>query len=118
MPDRSPPAPHSVSPKLSLLDIDYPYLVAGDFNIHHSTADHARLLSPKEQREFAIYFDRDADLGFTLRNTPRVYTRFPYTGGHRSSAIEMAFANPPLFPAFGSWNTSTLPSAGPIMLPY
>ena len=52
-----PPAPHSVSPESSVLDLDYPYLVVGDFNIHTSAANASRLLSSKEERESAPDFD-------------------------------------------------------------
>jgi len=43
-----PPAPHSASPQSSLLDVDHPYLVAGDFNIPNSATDPSRLLSSKK----------------------------------------------------------------------
>jgi len=52
------PFPHSVSPESSLLDLDHPYLVAGDFNIHNAATDPSRLLSSKEEKESAPYFDR------------------------------------------------------------
>jgi len=111
------PAPYSVSPEVSLLDIDYSYLFAGDFNIHNSATDPSRLLSSREQTESAPYFNRAADLGFTLLNTSGIYTRFPLTGTHRPSAIDMAFANPQLFPTVPSWDMSTLPSTGSDHLP-
>jgi len=114
------PFPHSVSPESSLLDLDHPYLVAGDFNIHNATADPSRLRSSKEEKDSAPYFDRASDLGFTLLNTPAVYTRFPFSGNHRPSTIDLAFANPHMFPAFRSWDASSLPSTGsdhaPIMI--
>ena len=69
-----PPAPHLVSPASSLLDLDYPYLVTSDFHIHNSATEPSRLLSSKEKRESAPYFDRAADLGFTRLNTPSIYT--------------------------------------------
>ena len=106
------PAPYSVSPESSLLDLDYLYLVAGHFNIHNSATDPSRLLSSKEERESAPYFDLAADLGFTLLNTPGVYTRFPFTGIHRPSAIDLAFANSCIFSSFRSWDMSSLPSTG------
>jgi len=68
------PAANSVSPKSSLLDLEYPYLVAGDFNIYNSATDPCMLMSSKEQGESAPYFDRATDLGFTLLNTPGIYT--------------------------------------------
>jgi len=114
------PFPHSVSPESSLLDLDHPYLVAGDFNIHNAATDPSRLLSSKEEKESAPYFDRASDLGFTLLNTPGVYTRFPFSGNHRPGTIDLAFANPQMFPAFRSWDASSLPSTGsdhtPIMI--
>jgi len=69
-----PPAPPSVSPKSSLLDLDYPYLVAGDFNIHNSATNPSSLRFSKEHKESTPYFDRATDLGFTLLNTTCVYT--------------------------------------------
>ena len=109
---RLTPFPYSVSPESSLLNLDHPYLVAGDFNIHNAAANPSRLLSWKEEKESAPYFDRASDLGFTLLNTPEVYTRFPFSGNHRPSTIDLAFANPQIFPAFRSWDASSLPSMG------
>jgi len=106
------PLPPSLSPESSILNLDHPYLVAGDFNIHNGAADPSRLLSSKEEKESAPYFDRASDLGFTLLNTPAVYTRFPFSGNHRPSTIDLAFANPQMFPAFRSWDASSLPSTG------
>jgi len=107
-----PPSPHSVSPESSLLDFEHPYLVAGDFNIHNAATDPSRILSSKEERESAPYFDQASDLGFTLLNVPGVHTWFPFSGTHRPSPIDLAFANPHMFPAFRSWDASSLPSTG------
>ena len=108
----SPPNPQTVSPETALYDLLYPYLVAGDFNIHNAATDPSRLLSVKEEKESAPYFGLATDLGFTLLNTPGVYTRFPFTGTHRPSVIDLAFVNPHMFPAFRSWDASSLPSTG------
>ena len=102
MPDHSLHPPHSVSPESSLLHLEHPYLVAGDFNIHNAATDPSRLLSSKEERESARYFERASDLGFTLLNIPGLYTRFPLTGTHRPSTIDLAFANSHMFAAFRS----------------
>jgi len=114
------PFPHSVSPKSSILDLDHPYLVPGDFNIHNAATDPSRLLSSKEEKESATYFDRASDLDFTLLNTPAVYTQFPFSANHRPSTIDLAFANPQMFPAIRSWDALSLPSTGsdhtPIMI--
>jgi len=107
-----PPAPHSVSPETALPAFDFPSLVAGDFNIHNTASDPSRLLSSKEERESAPYFNRARDLGYTLLNTPGIYTRFPFTGTHRPSAIDLAFANPEIIPTFRSWDSTSLPSTG------
>jgi len=56
-----PPAPHSVSPETALPVFDFPYLVAGDFIIHDAASDPSRLLSSKEERESAPYFNRATD---------------------------------------------------------
>jgi len=112
MPDRSLQGPHSVSPETYLSIFDFPSLVAGDHNIHNAGVDPARLLSSKEEKESASYFNRATDLGYTLLNTPGIYTRFPFTGTHRPSTIDLAFANPYMFPAFCSWDSSSLPSTG------
>jgi len=77
-----PPFPHSVSPESSLLELNHPYLVAGDFNIHNAATNPFRLLSSKEERESAPYFDSGSDLGFTLLHTPGIYTLFPFSGAH------------------------------------
>ena len=115
-----PPFPHSVSPESSLLDLNHPYLVAGDFNIHNAATNPSRLLSSREEKESAPYFDRVSDLGFTHLNTPGIYTRFPFSGTHRPSTIYLAFTNPHMFSAFRSWDAQSLPSTGsdhaPIMI--
>jgi len=56
-----PPAPQSISPESSLLEVDYPYLVAGGYNIRNSATDPSRLLSFKEESESASYFERASD---------------------------------------------------------
>jgi len=107
-----PPFPHSVSPEHSLLDLDHPYLVAGDFNIHNAAIDPTRLLSSKEEKESAPYFDRASERGFTLLNTPGIYTQFTFSGTHRPGIIDLAFANPHMFSAFRSRDASSLSSTG------
>jgi len=105
-----PSSPHSVSPESSLLNLEPRYLVASDFNIHNAGTDPSRLLSLKEEKESASYFDQASDLGFTPLNVPGVHTRFPSSGTHRPSTIDLAFANRPMCPGFRSRDTSSLPS--------
>jgi len=107
-----PLAPHSVSPETTFPVFDFPYMVAGDFNIHNAASDPSRLLSSKEEKESAPYFGRASDLGYTLLNTPGIYTRFPFSGTQRPTTIDLAFANPYAFPVFHLWDSTTLPSRG------
>jgi len=97
-----PPAPHSVSPETALPAFDFPYLVAGDFNIQNAASDPSRLLSSNGEKESAPYFNRATDLGYTLLNTPGIHTQFPFTETHRPSTIDLAVANPEIFSAFSS----------------
>src|SRR6195952_4366087 len=103
---------HSVPPHVALQPFDFPYLVAGDFNIHNSASDPFRITSATEDLASAPYYERASDLGFHLLNTPGVYTRFPMTASHRPSVIDLAFANPHMLPFFQSWDVSSLPSTG------
>ena len=89
-----PPPFHTVSPDTALEDLDIPYLVAGDFNIHNPASDPLRVISVTEERTSAPYFDCAADLGFALLNTPGIYTRYPLSGNYGPSAIDLAFATP------------------------
>jgi len=87
-------------------------LVAGDFNINNGATNPTRLLFSKEERESAPYFERASDLGFTLLNTPGIYTSFPFTGTQRPSTIDLALANPQFVSAYRPWDASSLPSTG------
>jgi len=49
-----PPAPDSVSPQSSLLDLDYHYLVAGDFNMYNSATNPSGLLFSKKKSQSAL----------------------------------------------------------------
>jgi len=40
-----PPFPYSVPPESSFLELNHPYLVAGDFNVHNAATDPSRVLS-------------------------------------------------------------------------
>jgi len=111
-PDHSPHTPTQFPPEPSLWDLKYLYLVAGEIKIHNAATHGSRVLSTNEENESAPYFDRAMDLGFTLLNTPGVYTRFPFTGTHRPSVIDLAFANQQIFLAFCSWDASALASTG------
>ena len=102
----------SVSPATAFQQADFPYLVAGDFNIHNPASDPLRIFSYAEELESAPFYDLASDRGFRLINSPGVYTRFRLSGSHRPSTIDLAFANPLMSPAFAAWNTTSLPSTG------
>ena len=82
------------------------------FGLHNGGTDPSRLLSSRDEKESTPYFDQASDLGFTLLNTPGMYTRFPFSGSLRPSTIDLAFTNPHMFPAFRSWDALSLPSTG------
>ena len=107
----------SVDPPDALPNVDFPCLVAGDFNIHNHAVDPLRVISRSEEKASTPYFDRATDLAYSLLNTPDVYTRFPLSGTFRPSAIDLAFANPLIRPAFVFWDTTTLPSTGSDHIP-
>ena len=102
----------TVSPQTALQQVDFPLLVAGDFNIHNPASNLLQVFSYKEELESAPFFDLASERGFRLLNTPGVYTRFPLAGSNRPGVIDLAFANPLMSPAFEAWDSSLLPSTG------
>ena len=102
----------TVSPQTALQQVDFPLLVAGDFNIHNPAADPLRVFSYKEELESTPFFSLASERVFRLLNTPGVYTRSPLAGSSRPGVIDLAFANPLMYPAFEAWDTSSLPSTG------
>ena len=83
----------------------------GDFNIHHPSADPIRRHNSSELKASFPYFSRAAEHGYTLQNTPGVYTRFPLQGSSRPSVLDLAFASSSLVPFFQGWS-SDLRSTG------
>jgi len=100
----------SVSPVDLFPQHDFPTLVLGDLNIHHSASDPTRVLSGYDQFISSPYFDTASAHLFSLLNTPGVYSRFPSTSNHRPAVLDLAFANTALLPYFSSWNQSLLPT--------
>ena len=89
---------------------DFPSLVLGDLNIHHSASDPTRLLCTYDQFIRSPYFDRASPQLFSLLNTPGVYIRFPFNTHHRPAVLDLSFANTALLPYFCSWNPSFPPT--------
>jgi len=100
----------SVSPVDLFPQDEFPTLVLGDLNIHHSASDQTRLLSHYNQFISFPNFDRASDQLFSLRNTPGVYSRFPFTPNHRPALLDLSFANSALLAYFSSWNPSLPPT--------
>jgi len=91
-------------------------LTLGDLNIHHPTSDPLRGFKEDEIATSAPYFDRATELGFSLLNTPGVFTRFSMSLIGRPGVIALAFACPLLAPYFSQWS-DTLPSTGSDPIP-
>lgn len=102
----------SVKPEVAFQQLDFPYIVAGDFNSHSPTTDPSRVFSYSEELASTPFHSRASDLCFRLLNTPGAYTRYPLSGTHGPGVIDMSFANPHMSPAFSAWDASTLPSTG------
>ena len=92
----------TVAPQHALPVPSHPTLVVGDFNIHHPLSDPLRVHSQAKLHAFFLYFWPAADLGYSLLNTPGVYTRFSRSDTGRPSVLDLAFASPALAPFFKS----------------
>jgi len=66
----------SVPPDIIFPSSPLPTLTLGDLNIHHPMADPLRTFKEDEIATSTPYFDRATELGFSLLNTPGVFTRF------------------------------------------
>lgn len=106
----------TVPPDLLFQEFSFPCLIMGDLNLHHSLPDPLRVLSRTEHLVSTPYFERAADLSYSLLNDPGVYTRFPFDDSSRPSVLDLAFANSPLAPYVLSWATD-LPSTGSDHIP-
>ena len=93
-----------------------PTLTLGDMNIHHPTSDPLRTFKEDEIATSAPYFDRATDLGYSLLNTPGIFTRFSMSNIGRPGVLDLAFACPLLAPYFTEWS-DPLPSTGSDHIP-
>ena len=106
----------SVPADLIFPNISTPFLTLGDLNIYHPTADPVRTFREDELATSVPYFDRATELGYSLLNTPGVYTRFSMSLVGRSGVIDLPFACPLLTPYFSEWS-DPLPSTGSDHIP-
>src|SRR5437879_6039280 len=88
----------------------------GDFNLHHPLPDPLCELSSQDISVSAPYFERAANLGYSLLNVPGIFTGFPFDSSSCPGVLVVSFANPAAFPFFQSWE-ATLPSTGSDYVP-
>jgi len=101
----------SVPPDIVFPSSPLPTLSLGDLNIHHPTADPLRTFNEDEIATSTPYFDRATDLGFSLLNTPGVFTWFSMSLIRRPGVLDLAFPCPHLSQYFSEWS-DPLPSTG------
>jgi len=106
----------SVPPEIIFPSSPLPTLTLGDLNIHHPTANPLRTFKEDEIATSSPYFERATDLGFSLLNTPCVFTRFSMSLIGRPGVLDLAFACPLLAPYFTEWS-DPLPSTGSDHIP-
>jgi len=82
----------SVPPDIIFPSSLLPTLTLGDLNIHHPMADPLRTFKEDEIATSTPYFDRATDLGFSLLNTPGVFTRFSMSLVGRPGVLDLAIA--------------------------
>jgi len=100
----------SVSPVDLFAQHDFPTLVLGDLNIHHSASNPTCVLSNHDQFISSPYFDRVSAHLLSLLNPPGIYTRSPLTTNHRPAVLDLPFANSTLLRYSSSWHPSLPPT--------
>jgi len=80
-----------------------PTLTLRDLNIHHPMSEPFRGFKEDEIATLAPYLDRATELGFSLLNTPGVFTRFSMSLIGRPGVVDLAFACPLLAPYLSEW---------------
>jgi len=84
----------SVPPAIIFPSSPLPTLTLGDLNIHHPPADPLRVFKEDEIATSSAYCERARDIGFSLLNTPGVFTRFSMSLVGRPGVLDQAFACP------------------------
>jgi len=93
----------SVPPDIIFPATPLPTVMLGDLNIHHPTADPLRTFKEDELATATPYFARATELGFSLLNTPGVFTRFSMSLIGRPGFLDLAYACPLLALYFSEW---------------
>jgi len=107
---------HSVPSDIIIPSLPGPTLTLGELNIHHLSADSLRSLKEDEMAPSVPYMDRATELGYTLLNTPPVYTWFSMSLVGRLGVLDLAFACPLLGSWFSEWSDG-LRRPGPTTFP-
>jgi len=85
-----------------------PTIIVGDLNVHRSLTDPMRILSSSERRTGKTYMRTAALCGYTILNTPGIYTRFPDNVMlHGPSVIHYSCANAAMFTKISRWRDIT-----------
>lgn len=85
-----------------------PTLVVGDLNIHTSLTDPMRVLSSSQKRSGATYMRTAALPGYTILNTPGIYTRVSDNPNlDPPSTIVYTLANASIFTKVTRWRNVT-----------
>jgi len=93
-----------------------PTITLGDLNVHHPPPHPHRVFKEDEIATSSPYFDRVMDLGFSLLNTPGVFTQFCMSLIGRPGVLDLAFACPLFASYFTDWS-GPLPSTGSDHIP-
>jgi len=95
---------HTVAAESCFTETNEPTLVVDDLNIHTPYTDSMRSLEPGKRRRGEHYMRLAALRGYTIINTPRIYTRFPDNPTfHRPSIIDYTLANNSLLAKVSKW---------------
>jgi len=95
---------HTVTAESLFTETNEPTLVVGDLNVHTAYTDPMRNLEPGERRRGEHYMRLAALRGYTIINTPGIYTRFPDNPTlHRPSVIDYTLANNSLLAKVSKW---------------
>ena len=89
-----------------------PFLLLGDFNLHHPAADPLRDFSVQELALSQPFFETAAEKGVTLLNHEGIHTRFPQGGNARPSTLDLSLASPLLKKHLSEWDAGSLPPTG------
>src|SRR5207302_9949758 len=100
-----------LSPQDLLPIHSFPTITMGDFNLHYPLPHPLHELSSQDISVSATYFERAADLSYSLLNIPGIFTYFQFDFSSRTGTLDISFSNPAAFPFFQYWE-ATLPSTG------